>query len=81
MGKILVLYDSLTGNTQRMAELVAEGAKKIPGMQVRLRSVDQASQKDVIWCDGIAVGSPTNMGVLSWRMKKFWDQEMPDQWS
>jgi len=81
MGKILVLYDSLTGNTQRMAELVAEGAKNIPRMQVRLRSVDQASQKDVIWCDGIAVGSPTNMGVLSWKMKKFWDQEMQDQWS
>ena len=81
MGKILVLYDSLTGNTQQMAELVAKGAKRIPGMQVRLRSVDQARQKDVLWCDGIAVGSPTNMGVLSWKMKKFWDQEMQDQWS
>ena len=28
----------------------------------------------------VAVGSPTNMGVLSWRMKKFWDEEMGPHW-
>lgn len=81
MGKILVLYDSLTGNTERMARYVAEGAKKIPGMKVKLLKVHQATPKDILWCDGIAVGSPTNMGILSWKMKKFWDQEMQDQWS
>jgi len=26
------------------------------------------------------VGSPTNMGVLSWKMKKFWDEEMAPHW-
>src|SRR6185436_7862942 len=29
---------------------------------------------------GLAVGSPTNMGVLSWRMKRFWDEAMFDHW-
>lgn len=81
MGKILVLYDSLTGNTERMAKYVVEGAKKIKGMKVKLLKVDHATHKDILWCDGIAVGSPTNMGILSWKMKKFWDQEMQDQWS
>jgi hypothetical protein len=37
MGKVLVLYDSASGNTARMAGLVAEGAGGIPGMEVRLR--------------------------------------------
>lgn len=80
MPKILVLFDSLTGNVQQMAELVSEGASEILNTEVRLRSVDDANAEDVVWCDGIAVGSPTNMGILSWKMKRFWDDEMRDQW-
>lgn len=81
MNKILVLFDSASGNTRHMAELVAEGAASISDTEVRLRSVDEAKAEDVVWCDGIAVGSPTNMGILSWKMKRFWDVEMFDSWS
>jgi NAD(P)H dehydrogenase (quinone) len=80
MGKVLVLYDSATGNTAGMAALVAEGAQAIPGMEVRLRSVAEAAATDVVWCDGLAVGSPTNMGLLSWKMKRFWDEPMAPHW-
>jgi len=80
MGKVLVLYDSTTGNTRAMARLVAEGARGVPGTEVRLKHVDEASGDDVLWCDGIAVGSPTHMGVLSWKMKRFWDSLGDDLW-
>ncbi|MGV3773159.1 MAG: flavodoxin family protein [Verrucomicrobiales bacterium] len=80
MNKILVLYDSRSGNVAKMAQFVAEGAKRIPETEVRLLSVDEAKAEDVVWCDGIAVGSPTNMGILSWKMKKFWDETMSDAW-
>jgi NAD(P)H dehydrogenase (quinone) len=80
MGKVLVLYDSASGNTAKMAALVAEGAASIAGIEVRLRSVDQAQAEDVLWCDGLAVGSPTNMGLLSWKMKRFWDETMGPHW-
>jgi NAD(P)H dehydrogenase (quinone) len=80
MNKILVLYDSKTGNVARMAEFVAQGANSIPRTEVRVRSVDEATADDVIWCDGLAVGSPTNMGLLSWKMKKFWDETMGEHW-
>src|ERR1051325_10794031 len=30
--------------------------------------------------DGLAVGSPTNMGLLSWKMKRFWDEAMAPHW-
>jgi len=80
MGNVLVLYDSKTGNTARMADYVAQGAKDIEGIQVRLRSVDEASADDIIWCDGLAVGSPTYVGVVSWRMKRFWDEIVPETW-
>lgn len=80
MNRILVLYDTLSGNVGRMAQLVAEGAQRIPETEVRLRTIEEASADDVIWCDGLAVGSPTNMGVLSWKMKRFWDETMREHW-
>jgi flavorubredoxin len=63
--KILVLYDSLTGNVETMARLVAEGAKEIQGTVVRVTKVAaggavRATPDDVLWADGVAVGSPTN---------------------
>lgn len=78
--KILVLYDSASGNTAKMAKLVAEGAREVPEVEVRLRHVDEATADDVLWCDGLALGSPTNMGVLSWKMKRFWDETMMSHW-
>ncbi len=78
MANILILYDSDTGHTAKMAEYVAEGAKKY-SVNVRVLSVDEASKEDILWCDGIAVGSPTYLGLLSWKMKKFWD-DMVDLW-
>jgi len=83
--KILVLYDSQTGNVETMAHLVAEGARKIQGVDVRIRKIEgagelKAAPEDVLWADAVAVGSPTNMGVLSWRMKKFWDEDMGPHW-
>ena len=48
MNKILVLFDSATGHTRRMAELVAEGAQSIAETDVRLRSVEDATAADVL---------------------------------
>jgi NAD(P)H dehydrogenase (quinone) len=63
MNRILVLYDSQSGNTAKMAKMVADGAASIPQTKVRIRSVDNVRARDVAWCDGLAVGSPTNMGT------------------
>jgi NAD(P)H dehydrogenase (quinone) len=79
MGKILVLYDSRGGYTQKMAKLVGEGADEIPSSEVRMRSVEEAAMEDILWCDGIAVGTPTHYGLVSTDMKIFWDQ-MFDIW-
>jgi NAD(P)H dehydrogenase (quinone) len=80
MGKVLVLYHSTSGNTAKMADFVAEGAKLISGIDLRLREVATVTPEDIYWCDGLAVGSPTHMGVLSWQMKRFWDEAMFDHW-
>ncbi|MEM0913061.1 MAG: flavodoxin domain-containing protein [Planctomycetota bacterium] len=80
MANLLVLYGTKTGQTAKMAELVAEGAGASWGHEVRLRSVEEAVPEDVLWCDGLALGAPTNMGSIPWRMKKFWDDDMQRHW-
>ena len=80
MGRVLVLYDSKTGHTARMAEFVARGAQSIPESETRIRSVDEATEDDALWCDGIAVGTPTQYGILSSQMKHFWDQVAGGVW-
>lgn len=78
MNKILVLYDSNSGNTKKMAELVGKGAGEIDGSEIKVLSVEEASVEDFKWCQGIAVGCPTQFGTVSWKMKKWWD-ELPNE--
>ncbi|WP_340112368.1 flavodoxin family protein [Maribellus mangrovi] len=77
MGKILILYYSKDGNTRKMAEYVMQGAQLVPGHEIRLLSVSEASIDDVVWCDGIALGSPTYLGTVAAEMKKFWEDCIP----
>ncbi len=80
MGKVLILYDSASGNTKVMAEYVKEGAESIEDIEVKIKKVEEAVAEDIKWCDGIALGSPTNMGIVSWKMKKFWDEIGDEVW-
>ncbi len=43
MADILVLYYSVGGSVRRMAELVAEGAERVPGAAARLRTVPRVT--------------------------------------
>ncbi len=79
MANILILYHSNSGNTAKMATLVAAGAQAAHAT-VRLKSIDQATDEDIFWCHGLAVGCPTNLGTLSWPMKKFWDDHSRTLW-
>ena len=74
MAKILVLYDTRSGNTQKMAAAVAEGVKSRSDVEVTLKHVDEAQPSDLFEHDGIAVGTPTWCGGLSWKLKKFFDE-------
>ena len=78
MGNVLILYFSRDGATSKMAAFVAEGVKQIPGIELRLKSINEATREDVYWCDGIAVGSPTYLGTIASDMKKFWEDLLPD---
>ena len=82
MAKILIIYDSESDRkfTSTMVPLVREGIEAVPGMEIRVRNVDEAETEDVFWADGIAIGCPTHLGGISWKMKKWWDDRTPDIW-
>lgn len=67
--RVLVAYDSLTGNTEKMAQGVAAGAKQLPGVVVVLKPVDKVAKEDLEQADGIILGCPTYYGTIPGRMK------------
>ena len=73
MPKVVVIYHSGYGHTQRMAQAVAEGAN------AELLAIDADGNlpaggwEQLKAADAIIFGSPTYMGSVSWQFKKFAD--------
>lgn len=70
---ILIVYYSLTGNTEKMAIGVEEGVKRDSSATATLKKVDDVTSEDLAAADGIVLGSPTYWGNIANPMKKFLD--------
>ncbi|HIC93600.1 MAG TPA: FprA family A-type flavoprotein [Anaerolineae bacterium] len=60
MPRVLVIYDTRTGNTGKMARAVAEGAKSVEGVEVALKRAGEVHRDDLAGADAIVLGSPTH---------------------
>jgi NAD(P)H dehydrogenase (quinone) len=65
---VLIVYDSKTGNTERMARAVAKGAEN-KGVKVVLKRAENVKNQDFLDADGIILGSPTYFGQMSAKLK------------
>ena len=74
--RVLVVYDSKTGNTEKMAFGVAEGIEQMNEINVILKRVDDTAIKDLLKVDGIIVGSPTYYGQMSAKIKALLDKSV-----
>ena len=71
MNKILVAYVSRTGNTQKMADFIAEGIR-FSGHDPILKKVSEIkSEKDLEGYDGFIFGCPTYHRDMTSGMKTF----------
>lgn len=61
---VLVVYHSQTGNTEKMAAAVAEGAQG-EGVTVVLKKVAALEQADLETADAVVLGSPVHMGDVA----------------
>jgi NAD(P)H dehydrogenase (quinone) len=71
--KILVVYDSKTGNTSKMAGYVAEGVESA-GVTAVLKPVETASIDELPNVEGIILGSPVYYGLPSGKIKSWIDE-------
>jgi len=67
--RLLVVYDSTSGNTEQMAQAVVEGARGVAGVDVLLRKIDQATAEELRQAQGIVLGCPTYFANIPGRMK------------
>ncbi len=74
MSKILIIYHTLSGNTEDAAHLVAEGVREDKDVQVTVKLAREAGSEDLLSCDGIVVGTPDYFDYMSGMVKDFFDR-------
>ena len=76
MPKILVVYDSKSGNTETMALAVAKGAEQAGDLEVTVKRTEETKNSDLLAADGIIMGSPTYFGQMSAKLKALIDESV-----
>lgn len=72
---VLIVYDSKTGNTEKMARAVKEGVEEA-GLKAELKHVKEASVDELLNYDGIILGTPVYYGLPSGRLKAVIDDSV-----
>src|SRR5689334_10041752 len=67
--KVLIAYHSVTGNTEKMAQGVSDGAKSVAAATVELKRVSDVATEDLVSADAVIVGSPVYFGNVSGEVK------------
>jgi NAD(P)H dehydrogenase (quinone) len=75
MAKALVVYYSRSGNTKKMAGLIAEAMRK-EKVQVNLKDVKDTSAEELLQYDAIVIGSPTYYGTMAAEIKQLFDDSV-----
>ena len=73
---LLIVYHTQTGHTRALAEAAHAGATDdlIDNVETRLVTAKEAGAKDLLWANGLLLGTPENFGYMSGGMKDFLDR-------
>jgi multimeric flavodoxin WrbA len=80
---VSIVFDSGYGHTARVAQAVAEGARDVDNVQAELIPV---ADGPIDWealekSDAIVFGSPTYNGMISARLKQFFEESTKAAWT
>ena len=75
MKHLLIVYHSKDGSTGRMAEAVQRGASH-PDIEVEIvfKLAFDTVAEDLLWADGLILGTPENFGYMSGAIKDLFDR-------
>lgn len=80
MTTVLIVYTTSMGNTQRMADAIAQGARSVQGANIMLKEAHEATKDDVRACDALILGSPMRHRTADSRIKKFIEDVCEQLW-
>jgi NAD(P)H dehydrogenase (quinone) len=72
--RILIAFDSQTGNTETLAGLVRDGVASVDGVAARLRALDAVTDDEILQADGILLGTPVHWSTVSVETRSFLDR-------
>ncbi|WP_331475330.1 flavodoxin family protein [Clostridioides difficile] len=73
--KITILYQTRSGNTERVAKLIEDGAKKVDGVDVKLMRLDNIDLDYLNESKAVIFGTPTYLANTTWEVKKWFDED------
>jgi multimeric flavodoxin WrbA len=72
---LLIVFSTQSGRTRRLADAACEGAAEFAEeVETRCLRAFDAGLDDLLWADGLLIGSPENFGYLSGAIKDFLDR-------
>src|ERR1700761_5333846 len=74
MKTLLIVYHTMTGGTQQMAEAAAAAAREQSDVSVNLKQAIETGPEDVLSADGYLFATPENLATMSGLMKDFFDR-------
>ena len=75
MAKVLIVYYSKTGHTEKMATAVEEAIRQ-EGVEVAKKRAEETQTDELLSFDGIIIGSPCYYGTMAWPIKKLIDESV-----
>lgn len=74
MKRLLVVFHSQSGNTEKLAQAVVRGARVEDEVEVRIQRAFDTSLDDLVACDGVVFGTAEYNGYMSGALKDFFDR-------
>ena len=75
MTDVIIVYDSTTGNTEKVAQEILNGVKE-SGASVEMKKVNEATVEELRKAKAIILGSPNIHDTYSGPMRDFVDQKL-----
>ncbi|MBU1049083.1 NAD(P)H-dependent oxidoreductase [Candidatus Bipolaricaulota bacterium] len=76
---VLIVHHSRTGNTEKLAQAIAAGVKRVAGVDCVLKPVAEIELEDLFAADGIIAGSPSYYGTMASELKEMFDRIFNDR--
>lgn len=74
MKQLLIIFHSITGGSEQLAQAVARGARTEPEIEVILRQAQHVQPEQLLTASGYVFIAPEMLGSLSGMMKDFFDR-------